>query len=254
MLSEERQAILLQELQTKGYAQVNEMADRLRVTPITIRRDFATLEQQGKCSRTRGGAVLSGQGTAPELPYEIKAQRQIPEKLRIAQAAANHIRESDIIILDSGSTTFQLAKLLLPRRQLTVVTNDLKIASLLAVNPSITLICTGGVSRANVYTLLGSQAEQFLKTIRVDKTFLAADAIHPDGVISNVNLDEVPIKQAMLAAGSQKVLLADSSKFGVKGFARVCAVNDLDLVITDNSLEKDWIQQLNEQQIEVELV
>ena len=83
---------------------------------------------------------------------------------------------------------------------------------------------------------------------------LAADAIHPDGVISNVNLDEVPIKQAMLAAGSQKVLLADSSKFGVKGFARVCAVNDLDLVITDNSLEKDWIQQLNEQQIEVELV
>lgn len=254
MLSEERQAILLQELQTKGYAQVNEMADRLQVTPITIRRDFAFLEQQGNCSRTRGGAVQTGQGTTPELPYEIKAQRQVPEKQRISQAAANHVQDGDIVILDSGSTTFQLAKLLLPRRQLTVVTNDLKIASLLAVNPSITLICTGGVSRANVYTLLGSQAEQFLKTIRVDKTFLAADAIHPDGVISNVNLDEVPIKQAMLASGNTAVLLADSSKFGVMGFAGVCAVKDLDLVITDTGLEKEWVQKLQDWQIKVELV
>ncbi len=254
MLSEERQAILLQELQTKGYAQVNEMADRLNVTPITIRRDFAALEQQGKCSRTRGGAVQTGQGTTPELPYEIKAQRHVPEKQRIALAAARHIHEGDIIILDSGSTTFQLARQLLPRRQLTVVTNDLKIASLLAVNPSITLICTGGVSRANVYTLLGSQTEQFLKTIKVDKTFLAADAIHPDGVISNVNLDEVPVKQAMLQAGSQGILLADSSKFGVRGFARVCGINDLNLVITDDGLDNEWIQKINDWQIKVELV
>ncbi len=254
MLSEERQAILLQELQTKGYAHVNEMADRLQVTPITIRRDFAVLEQQGKCSRTRGGAVQTGQGTTPELPYEIKAQRQIPEKQRIAQAAAAHIHEGDIIILDSGSTTFQLASQLLPRRQITVVTNDLKIASLLAVNPSITLICTGGVSRANVYTLLGSQTEQFLKTIRVDKTFLGADAIHPDGVVSNVNLDEVAIKQAMLAACSQRILLADSSKFGVRGFARVCAIYDLDLVITDDSQPKDWRERLENWQVKTELV
>lgn len=254
MLSEERQVILLRELQTKGYAQVNEMADRLQVTPITIRRDFAALEQQGKCSRTRGGAVLTGQGTTPELPYDIKAQQHIPEKQRIAQAAAAYIHEGDIIILDSGSTTFQLARQLLPRRQLTVVTNDLKIASLLAVNPSITLICTGGVSRANVYTLLGSQTEQFLKTIRVDKTFLGADAIHPDGIVSNVNLDEVAIKQAMLSAGSQRILLADSSKFGVQGFARVCEIKDLDLVITDDGLEKEWLQRFDNWTLKAEIV
>ncbi len=254
MLSEERQAILLQELQSKGYAQVNEMADKLNVTPITIRRDFAFLEEQGKCSRTRGGAVLTSQGTTPELPYEIKAQRRVPEKQRIAQIAAKHIREGDIIILDSGSTTFQLARQLLPRRQITVVTNDLKIASLLAVNPSITLICTGGVSRANVYTLLGSQTEQFLKTIRVDTTFLGADAVHPDGVVSNVNLDEVAVKRAMLSAGSQKILLADSAKFGVRGFASVCGISDLDLVITDTGLEKEWLQRFEDWQIKAELV
>ena len=254
MLSEERKAILLRELQTKGYAQVNEMADRLQVTPITIRRDFATLEQQGKCSRTRGGAVLTGQGTTPELPYDIKAQQHIPEKQRIALAAAAHTHEGDIIILDSGSTTYQLARQLLPRRQLTVVTNDLKIASLLAVNPSITLICTGGASRANVYTLLGSQTEQFLKTIRVDRTFLGADAIHPDGIVSNVNLDEVAIKQAMLSAGSQRILLADSSKFGVRGFARVCEIKDLDLVITDDGLEKEWLQRFDNWTLKAEIV
>lgn len=254
MLSEERQANLLRELQTKGYAQVNEMADRLQVTPITIRRDFAALEQQGKCSRTRGGAVQTGQGTTPELPYDIKAQQHIPEKQRIALAAAAHIHEGDIIILDSGSTTYQLARQLLPRRQLTVVTNDLKIASLLAVNPSITLICTGGASRANVYTLLGSQTEQFLKTIRVDRTFLGADAIHPDGIVSNVNLDEVAIKQAMLSAGSQRILLADSSKFGVRGFARVCEIKDLDLVITDDGLEKEWLQRFDNWTLKAEIV
>jgi len=158
------------------------------------------------------------------------------------------------IFLDSGSTTFQLARQLLPRRQLTVVTNDLKIASLLAVNPSITLICTGGVSRANVYTLLGSQTEQFLKTIRVDKTFLGADAIHPDGIVSNVNLDEVAIKQAMLSAGSQRILLADSSKFGVQGFARVCEIKDLDLVITDDGLEKEWLQRFDNWTLKAEIV
>lgn len=254
MLAEERQAILIQELQTKGYAQVNEMAKRLDVTPITIRRDITFLEQQGKCSRTRGGAVHSGQGTTLELPYEIKAQRYVQEKQRIARAALEYISDGDSLILDSGSTTYELARLLLPRRNLTIVSNDLKIASLLAVNPSITLICTGGVSRTNVYTLLGSQTEQFINNIRVEKTFLAADAIHQDGIISNVNLDEAAIKQAMLTAGKQCILLADSSKFSRHGFARVSEIKNLTTVISDNGLEDAWVKRIQSWQVNLELV
>ncbi len=254
MLAEERRAILIQELQSKGYTHVNEMAQQLDVTPITIRRDIAFLEKQGKCLRTRGGAVRTGQGTTWELPYEIKAQRYVQEKQRIAHAALKHVSEGDSIILDSGSTTFELARLLLPLRNLTIVSNDLKIASLLAVNPSITVICTGGVSRTNVYTLLGSQTEQFIHNIRVEKTFLAADAIHQDGVISNVNLDEAAIKQAMLAAGKQGILLADSSKFSTHGFARVEEIKNLNIVITDNGLVEDWVKRIQTWQINLELV
>ncbi len=218
MLTEERHAALLNELRQKGYAQVNELAQQLGVNPITIRRDFALLEKQGKCIRHPGWSDSGRAGYHPELPYEIKAQRYVMEKQRIGEATLAHISDGDTIILIRVQQPTTLASLLIAHRRLTVVTNDLKIASTLAVNPSITLICTGGIARANVYTLLGSQVEQFLKNVHVDKTFLSADAIHLDGSIANVNLDEVAIKQAMVNAGREVILLADSSKFQYDGF------------------------------------
>ena len=238
ILAEERRAILLRELNENGYVQATELAERLNISAITIRRDLTQLEEEGLCVRKRGGAVPSAQSVTLELPYQVKQHNCIAEKKRIAQAAVRMVNHGSTIILDSGSTTYALA-LLLSQKRITVVTNDLQIAVSLACNPNINLICTGGIARANVFSLHGSQVESFIRNLRVDITFLGADAIHEDGTVSNVSIEEAMIKQAMIGAAERTVLLADSSKFSKAGFARVCSLGQLDTVITDSGIAFD---------------
>ena len=236
MLAEERRARLLNELRDHGYIQVSELAESLHISSATIRRDLTVLEKEGLCIRKRGGAVRNSQGTTLELPYEVKKHHFVEEKKRIAHEALKLVENGDTLILDAGSTTYALAQLLFSKQRLTVVTNDLQIAIKLATNPNVYLVCTGGIARANVYTLQGNQVESFVNTLRVDKTFLGADAIHEDGTIANVNIEEVAIKRAMIKAASQVILLADSSKFDIRGFAKVCDLEDISLIITDTNI------------------
>jgi DeoR family transcriptional regulator of aga operon len=254
VLAEERQAIALQKLKDAGYLEVVNLARSLDVCPATIRRDLEHLQQEGRVMRVRGGAVSAMRSTSLEPPYEVKRHRHIEEKLRIATAASQMVHDGETVILDAGSTTYQIAVQLLHRRNLTVVTNDLQIAVKLASNPNITLICTGGIARANVYSLLGHQTEAFLRTLRVNTTFLGADALHPDGTVANVVLDEVAIKQAMLNAGEHTVVVADSSKFAVTGLARVCSLQEVDLLVTDTGIPKEMLKTLREMDVSVTIV
>jgi DeoR/GlpR family transcriptional regulator of sugar metabolism len=238
ILAEERRAILLRELNENGYIRATELAEKLNITAITIRRDLARLEAEGLCIRKRGGAVRSSQSVTLELPYQVKQNSCIAEKKRIAAEAVKLVIPGSTIILDSGSTTYALA-LLLSQKRITVVTNDLQIAVKLAANPNINLICTGGVAKANVFSLHGAQVESFIRSLRVDITFLAADAIHADGTVANVNLEEALLKQALIQAADRVVLLADSSKFNKTGFAKVCNLADLEMIITDCGISKE---------------
>jgi len=198
------------------------------------------MEKEGICIRKRGGAIRSSQGVTLEIPYEIKRHKNINEKQRIARSAVDLIENGDTILLDAGSTTYALADLLHEKKDLTVVTHDLNIAVRLASNPTINLICTGGIARTNVYTLQGTQVVDFIRGLRVDKSFIGADTIHEDGTIGNVNIEEVPIKQAMIKAAKQVILLADASKFGITGFAQVAKIDEIDVLITDSgATEKD---------------
>ena len=254
MLAEERQAVALQKLKDAGYLEVVNLARSLAVCPATVRRDLERLQQQGQVMRVRGGAVLAVPSTSLEPPYEVKRQRRMEEKRRIAAAAASMVKDGETVILDAGSTTYELAMLLLRRRNLTVVTNDLQIAVRLAFNPNIILVCTGGIARTNVYTLLGHETEAFLRTLRVNRTFLGADALHPDGTVANVNLEEVAIKRAMLQAGQHTVVVADSSKFAVTALARVCSLQEVDLLITDAAIPEQALKTLRGMDVEVMLV
>lgn len=254
MIAEERRAILLRDLHEKGYLEVKDIAGHLGISAATIRRDLEAMELEGQCIRTRGGAIKGGSSTTFEPAYDVKSQRQKEKKRSIALAAAELVKDGDTIILDAGSTTFQLAQALYSKNRLTVVTNDLKIATKLASNPNTILICTGGVARANVYTLLGSQVETFLKGLRVNLTFLGADAIHSDGTIANVNLEEVGVKQAMICAGDKVILLTDSSKFEVTAFAKVGILEDIDLIITDNSISPKARELLKNRNISTKIV
>jgi DeoR/GlpR family transcriptional regulator of sugar metabolism len=230
------------------------LAEEFEVTTVTIRRDLDNIEADGLCIRKRGGAIRVNPGVTMEMPYDIKRHDMVNEKDRIARKALDLVEDGDTFILDAGSTTYALALLLNSRVQITVVTNDLKIAVKLAENPKINLICTGGRARTSVYSLQGELAESFIKDIKVDKTFLGADAIHMDGVISNVNIEEVAIKKAMIQAADQTILLADSSKFGKSGFVKICDLSNVDIVITDNGISDDIKEMIQAQNIKTLIV
>ncbi len=251
MISAERRAILIQKLNEGGYVEASDLANQLGVSGITLRRDLEELEQEGLCMRVRGGAVRRDQGVTLELPYELKKNQSLSEKKRIGEKAAEFVEPGDTIILDAGSTTYALASCLISKKQIVVVTNDLYIAVKLAANPDINLVCTGGSVRPNVFSLQGSQVESFIRGLRVDKTFLGADAVHPDDTISNVNLDEVAIKQAMVRSAKQVFVLADSSKFQKTGFAKVCELSEVHTLITDKGLSRDRVEQYRLQGLKV---
>jgi len=245
MIAEERRVEILKKLNENHYVQVSELADEFDVSTVTIRNDLDKIEADGLCIRKRGGAIRANLGVTVEMPYDIKRYEMVNEKERIAFAALKLIEDGDTFILDAGSTTYALAMLLESKSQITVITNDLKIAVKLAENPKIKLICTGGIARSSVYSLQGSIAEQVINNLRVDITFLGADAIHPNGRISNVNVEEVPLKKAMIQAADQVILLADSKKFEKSGFYKVCEMDEIDVIITDNGVPnhvKDLIE------------
>lgn len=239
MISEERRARMMKAINEIGYIQVADLVEEFDVSPVTIRRDLETLEKEGLLIRKRGGAIRRNQGVTMELPYLIKQVENVETKQAIAEQALLMVEDGFSVLLDSGSTTFKLAEQLVTKTRLSVVTNDLYIATKLAANPDINLICTGGVARSNVFSLQGMIAESTIKNLRTDITFLGADAIHPDGSIYNVNIDEVSVKQAMIESAPRVVLLVDSSKFDVCGFAKICGLADIDTVITDKGISPE---------------
>jgi DeoR/GlpR family transcriptional regulator of sugar metabolism len=244
MISEERRARLMRLINENGYVQVTDLVAEFEVSSVTIRRDLEIMENEGLLIRKRGGAIRRNQGVTMELPYIIKQVQNVDIKKRIAETALNMIADGDSIILDSGSTTFELAQQLFTKTRISVVTNDLYIATKLAANPDIDLICTGGVARSNVFSLQGAIAESCIRNLRVEITFLGADAIHPDGGIYNVNINEVPVKHAMIESAPKVVLLADSSKFEVCGFAKICTLSQIDTVITDDGITEETTEMI----------
>ncbi|MEA4811033.1 MAG: DeoR/GlpR family DNA-binding transcription regulator [Anaerolineaceae bacterium] len=249
LIPEERRSSILQELNEYGVLHIDVTSKRMGISQVTLRRDLASLESEGLCLRKRGGAVKTFASVSTELPYDIKRNQRVEEKKRIGKAASEYIVDGSTIILDSGSTTYALSLFLRTKSRLTVVTNDLQIAVKLANFSNIQTICTGGLVRSNVFSLQGNGVVDFIRGLKVDLTFLGADAIETDLTISNVTVEEVAIKKAMLKSAKKTFLLADSSKFNRSGFMKVCNLSEVDSVITDSALDKTHISLLKEANI-----
>ncbi|MHC1771754.1 MAG: DeoR/GlpR family DNA-binding transcription regulator [Flexilinea sp.] len=241
-----------EKLHEAGYVDVMQLSESMKVSLATIRRDLQILEEMGECTRKHGGAIPVQTSTKLELPYDEKIHQNVNEKRKIAEAAFELVKDGDSLLIDSGSTTFELVKLLPKKEKLLVATNDLLIATHLAQFPHIRLIMLGGIVTSQVYSVVGDMAEQFIRTCFFDRVFIGSDAVHEDGVISNTNLSEVTLKQSMIKAGRQVVLLADSSKFSRIGFKAVCNVSDIDIVITDSNINSKSLRML--EQINVNLI
>jgi DeoR family transcriptional regulator of aga operon len=234
MRTGQRRREILRHLFLTGYVEVKEFALTLGVDSSTIRRDFEALARAGHLQRTHGGArVLPG---AVDVPYVVKEHRRMAAKDAIAGMACELVRDGDSVLLDSGSTTHQLAVALRVRRDLTIITNDLLIGQLVADYPQVRLLVTGGELLSSTYTICGDRAVGLIEDLRVDWTFLGADAIDLEAGITNTNTLEIPLKRAMVAAARSTVVLADSTKFGWHALVRVVELHEIDLIITDDEI------------------
>lgn len=232
----DRRGALVQALNSSGYVEVRTLSRLLGVSLATVRRDLAQLEAEGVAIRTHGGAMFASTSTSLELPLSAKQAQMVQAKREIARAAVDLIRPGETVLLDAGSTTWEIAAAMVGHKKATVVSNDLQVLLKLASDPDIAVVDTGGILRQPVYTLYGPPAETFLSGLHVDWTFLGADAIHPEAGVTNVNLVEVPVKRAMVAAGRRTVVVADHTKFGKTAFASVCGLSDVEAVLTDSAV------------------
>ncbi|MDD9375917.1 DeoR/GlpR family DNA-binding transcription regulator [Streptomyces sp. ZAF1911] len=263
MSKQERWSKLLELLAVEGKLDVEEAAEELTVSPATIRRDLDELAGQQLLVRTRGGAVA--QGVSYELPLRYKSARRASEKQRIAHAVADLLGVGDVIGLNGGTTTTEVARALVlrtggpgaERRQsasgphYTVVTNALNIAGELAVRPQFKIVATGGVARPQTFELVGPLTEGVLRQVVLDVAVLGVDGVDPDFGVMTHHEDEASVSR-LFAERARKVILAtDSTKMGKRAFARICGLDRIDVIVTDSGIAPDVASSLADSGIEV---
>ena len=232
MFQIERQEKILNYINEKQTVTTQELSEMLNTSLVTIRNDINKLAARSLIVKTHGGAVCRQHRSNIEIPSVIRFQENIESKRSIAAIAIEHIEDGDVILLDSGSTTLEIAKRI-QAKHVTVITDDIKIAIILAEKGGVSLMMTGGTLLPSVFSLVGTQAVDFINTIKVNKLFLGCDAIDVDWGISNRTMEETPVKNAMIQAARQVIAVADCSKFNRKVFARLCGLDALDTLITD---------------------
>jgi DeoR family transcriptional regulator of aga operon len=230
-----------------GFLRVTELADRFGVSVVTVRSDLAALEAVGRVRRVRGGAVPAG-SPRNEPPLELAARENEAQKAAVAAYAASLVHPGQVVILDVGSTTTAIALKLVKRRELhdvTVVTSGLNVA--LALEPAsdrISVLVTGGMVRPLQHSLVNPFGSLILEQISAHIAFIGCNGVDADRGVTNLNFAEAEVKRAMLKAAREVVVVADASKLGVVEAARVCAVSEVDLVVTDAGAAADIVANL----------
>jgi DeoR family transcriptional regulator, aga operon transcriptional repressor len=227
----ERLALILESVAADRTVGVAALAERLDVSTATIRRDLELLQEQRLLSRTHGGAVA--QGVLYELPLRYKGARHPDEKRRIAAAFATRIRDGMAVGLTGGTTCTEVARALVDRQRLTVVTNALNIASELAVRPNLRLVVTGGTARPESYELVGPMADQSLEGLHLDVACIGVDGIDAVAGCTTHHEVEAATDLALIERARQVVVAADASKIGRVAFAQICPLDRVDTLITD---------------------
>jgi DeoR family transcriptional regulator, aga operon transcriptional repressor len=241
VLRSERQSRIVEQARRDGFIGIAALSRTLGADRSTVRRDLYELEGLGLLRRTRGGALAAS--SSGNTAYAARRDGAVRQKEAIGRAAAGLVGQGETVILDAGSTTFEVAVALQQRRDVGVITNDLRIAMCLAEYPRDQLVVIGGILREGQYTLLGSRAVGELREMHADRLFLGADAVHSDFGVTNTSLAEVDVKRAMIAAAREVALVADASKFQHRALAPICGIDEVNLVITDDGLD-DQVKKL----------
>jgi DeoR/GlpR family transcriptional regulator of sugar metabolism len=249
MLANQRREKILELLKEDGSAKVIKLAKIFKVSEVTIRQDLEKLETDGFIIREHGGAYLKN------VEHNVKTftllnQNNIDKKRIIGKKAAELIETGETIILDSGTTTTEIARNLVGRNGITVITNALNIAMMLGAEPGIEVVLTGGEFKPPTLSLTGQKAATFFEDINVHKLFLATAGISLRSGLTYPSLSDIVVKKAMIDASEVTYLVADSSKIGKNAFASLGALSLIDYIVTDAGVDEKRAQILRNHQIE----
>lgn len=249
----QRHETILKIVGKEKHIEVLDLCEQLNVSAVTIRKDLKLLEKKGLLFRTHGGASLENP-YINEKPVLEKEKISVEEKNGIAQAAANLITENDSILIASGTTVQALSKFIKPKNKLTVITSSLNVVLHLIHDKNIEILQLGGYIRHSSVSVIGSYATQILENVSCSKLFLGVDGIDFDYGLSTTSLEEAQLNQKMLASAQRIIVLADSSKFGKKSFAKICDLSAISEIITDSGISALNIKKLEEKEIKVTIV
>ena len=245
-----RRELIIDQLCREGSVRVEQLSAQFSVSSVTIRSDLRQLEKSGCAVRAYGGAMLNKQ-FAFDRPLQDKGRINRDVKYAIACAAAELVNDGDAIILDSGSTTSQMAQQLVGKKDLVVMTNALNIAFELANNEQVDLMVVGGSVRRKSWLLYGPAAEQHMRQFRFDKLFLGVDGFDLLSGITTPDPGEAQLNRAMCDVAREVIAVADASKFGRTSFCMIREIGQIQRLVTDSRIPENYLHALNHLGVDV---
>jgi len=237
MSPEIRRKRLLELVRSKRFASLPELIEELQVSASTVRRDLNHLEKEGVIRRFHGGVLYSGK--SPKLPhFDLRQPVQWPAKRAIARRAVELIEDGDTILLDGGSTTYEVARLLVGR-PLHIVTNSLPVANLFASDPNSDLVMVGGSICPRTGVAQGPDADRMLGSLRVRKTIFSVAGITEEGFFNN-NVLLAGTERTMMRVADEVIVVADSTKFGRRSLTHLCGLDGADWLVVDEGISPHW--------------
>jgi DeoR family transcriptional regulator of aga operon len=255
LLVEERRRHIRDLLKTQERLTVEELVKRFGVSAVTIRGDLDTLASSGEIVRSHGGAIKNRE-SFPDVPLNVKETLHHAEKVRIGHAAAQLIQDGETVILDSGTTTAEVARQVkfLKVKTLTVITNGLNIAMELANLPHIRVLMIGGLLRQMSYSTAGPHAEQTLRALNADRLFLGVDALDPQNGLSTPDVLEAQVNALMIRVARDVTAVLDSSKFMRRSLSVIASLSEIDRIITDDRVDDEMVTLLRARGLDVIVV
>jgi DeoR family transcriptional regulator of aga operon len=249
----ERHARILEMLHQNGSVAVGTLAELLKVSEVTVRKDLSVLEQTGKLYRAHGSAILISPYISDRHVNE-KEKHNVAEKRAIGVRAAGAITQDDSIIIASGTTMLFFAREITPTGKLTAITSAVPVASILSNKKGIEVVQLGGVLRDSSVSVVGHFAQEMLGGFSCSKLYIGVDGIDPDFGLTTTNLMEAELNRTMMQAAQKTIVLADSTKFGRRGFSKICDAEQVDEIITDTGIQPRFLAELRGRGIEVTIV
>lgn len=252
MLKKERQRRILEIIERSGQVEVEQLANTLAVSVMTVRRDLTELDELGFLERVHGGALLPRHtNEGEEMPVIERSKEKAEIKARIGRAVAGLIRDGEKIFLGSGSTTAAIATALLSHRNLTVITNALNIANILIAAPQIKVAIIGGFLRKSELSLIGYFAENALHGLQVDQLVIGIRGIDPVKGLTSDNMEELLTDQAIMNTSKTVIIAADHSKFGHVAAIRTAPITTVTKIITNSGGPKDILQAIRQMGVQI---